>query len=46
MQESSSMSLKCYHDVPKFEKYSDGEEDFKVCEDFSTWVISSSPTFQ
>ena len=45
IQESSSLSLEFYHDVPIFDKYSDEEEGFKVCEDLSTYGISSSPTF-
>ena len=46
MQEYSSLSLKFYHDVPIFDKYSDEEEGFKVCENLSTYGISPSPTFQ
>ena len=46
MQEYSSLSLRFYHDVPIFDKYSDEEEYFKVCEYLSTYGISSSPTFQ
>ena len=46
MQEYSSPSLAFYHDIPIFDKYSDEEEDFKVCEYLSTYGISSSSTFQ
>ena len=46
MQKLSSRSLEFYHDVPIFDKYSDEKEYFKVCEDLSTYGISSSSTFQ
>jgi len=46
MQESSSLSLEIFSDVPIFDKYSDEEEDFKSCEGLLTTRISSSPTFQ
>ena len=46
MQESSSLPLEFYHDIPIFDKYSDEEEYFKVGEDLSTYGISSSSTFQ
>ena len=46
MQESSSLSLAFYHDIPIFDKYRDEEEYFKVYEDLSTYGISSSSNFQ
>ena len=39
IQESSSLSLEFYHDVPIFDKYSDEEEDFKVWKVLSTYGI-------